>query len=275
MADGYGYGSRNRSRDRDERHSDERSAFERGADEVRSWFGDDAAEQRRRRDKAHDPDTWHAETSSLGEERFGGRRRRSGAYDEGYARDYDTARGRSRSGRGSDFGCDDSGSGAGAGFSSGGRGFSGRSGAGMAAGIGGASGFGYAGERDRRDEWNDFGTDSKQLGGSLSSGSGRSARGGHYGRGPKNDTRSKERLHDRVCEQLHDDDELDAREIEVSTDENGEVTLTGAVNDRWEKRQAEDCAYRVRGARHVQNNLKVRAHDEGQQSQTSISPVNE
>ncbi|EMD84314.1 osmotically inducible sensory protein [Pacificimonas flava] len=144
-----------------------------------------------------------------------------------------------------------------------------------AAGFGGASGFGPAGDRDRRDEWSDFGTESDEFGGYSRGGAGRSARGGHYGRGPKNDTRSKERLHDRVCEQLHDDDELDAREIEVSTDENGEVTLTGTVNDRWEKRQAEDCAYRVRGARHVQNNLQVQARGEDQQSQTSISPLNE
>ncbi|WP_261663429.1 BON domain-containing protein [Deinococcus sp. Marseille-Q6407] len=49
---------------------------------------------------------------------------------------------------------------------------------------------------------------------------------------------------------------MDASEVEVQV-EGGEVTLSGTVNDRWQKRQAESCAERVRGIRDVHNRLRV------------------
>jgi osmotically-inducible protein OsmY len=39
----------------------------------------------------------------------------------------------------------------------------------------------------------------------------------------------------------------------------GEVTLTGMVESRFAKHQAEDVADSVSGVRHVQNNLRVRS----------------
>ena len=39
----------------------------------------------------------------------------------------------------------------------------------------------------------------------------------------------------------------------------GEVTLSGTVNSRLEKRRAEDVADDVSGVKHVQNNLRVTA----------------
>lgn len=47
-----GYGRRDYDRDRDDR--DERGFFDRASDEVRSWFGDDEAESRRRTDDMRD-----------------------------------------------------------------------------------------------------------------------------------------------------------------------------------------------------------------------------
>ena len=50
---------------------------------------------------------------------------------------------------------------------------------------------------------------------------------------------------------------IDASEIEVAV-QNRDVTLTGTVRDRNEKRRAEDIAESVSGVSHVQNNLRVR-----------------
>ena len=49
---------------------------------------------------------------------------------------------------------------------------------------------------------------------------------------------------------------IDASEIEVQV-QNREVTLTGTVRDRNERRRAEDLAESVSGVSHVQNNLRV------------------
>ncbi|MGB3723069.1 MAG: BON domain-containing protein [Pacificimonas sp.] len=91
----------------------------------------------------------------------------------------------------------------------------------------------------------------------------------HFGKGPKNDKRSKERNQERVSDMLHDDHDLDASEIDVSTDDNGEVTLSGTVGSRMDKRRAEDCAYRVRSVRHVQNNIAISDKDDDRSSSRS------
>jgi hypothetical protein len=53
-----------------------------------------------------------------------------------------------------------------------------------------------------------------------------------------------------------DDPVVDASEIEVAV-QNREVTLTGTVRSRSEKRRAEDVAESLPGVNHVQNNLRV------------------
>ncbi len=50
---------------------------------------------------------------------------------------------------------------------------------------------------------------------------------------------------------------LDASEIEVMVAE-AEVTLTGTVASRQDKRRAEDLAESVSGVSHVQNNIRVK-----------------
>ena len=80
--------------------------------------------------------------------------------------------------------------------------------------------------------------------------------GPHRGRGPKGYSRSDERIRDDVNDRLTDDPFLDATHIEVVV-ESGEVTLSGTVTARNDKRRAEDLAENVSGVKHVQNNLRV------------------
>jgi len=84
--------------------------------------------------------------------------------------------------------------------------------------------------------------------------------GPHRGKGPVGYQRSDERIRELVCESLTDDDQIDASRIDVKV-ENGEVTLTGSVEDRHAKRDAEDCACSIAGVRDVQNLLRVQPDD--------------
>jgi hypothetical protein len=81
--------------------------------------------------------------------------------------------------------------------------------------------------------------------------------GPHRGKGPLGYQRSDERLRELICEALSDDDQIDASQIEVSV-KNGDVTLSGMVEDRRVKRDAEDCTCSVAGVRDVQNLLRVK-----------------
>jgi len=81
--------------------------------------------------------------------------------------------------------------------------------------------------------------------------------GPHRGRGPKGYTRSDERINEEIHDRLGDADWLDASDIEVLV-EKGEVTLSGHVERRADKRLAEDIAESVSGVAHCQNNLRVR-----------------
>lgn len=95
-------------------------------------------------------------------------------------------------------------------------------------------------------------------GNAVGYGPGRQANGGGFrGKGPKGYQRSDERLTEDINDRLTYDDDIDASEISVSV-ANGEATLTGNVNSRFEKRRAEDVADDVPGISHVQNNLRVK-----------------
>ncbi|WP_240741875.1 BON domain-containing protein [Deinococcus sp. KSM4-11] len=76
------------------------------------------------------------------------------------------------------------------------------------------------------------------------------------GRGPKGYQRSDDRIKEMVSDALEDDDRLDASNIEVQV-QGGEVTLTGTVSDRAQKRRAEDCVDTLRGVKDVHNQLRV------------------
>jgi len=77
------------------------------------------------------------------------------------------------------------------------------------------------------------------------------------GQGPKGYERSDERIREDLHERLTEDPQLDASDIEVAV-EAREVTLSGRVASRADKRRAEDIAESVSGVGHVQNNLRVR-----------------
>jgi osmotically-inducible protein OsmY len=76
------------------------------------------------------------------------------------------------------------------------------------------------------------------------------------GRGPKNYRRSDERIKEDINDRLSDG-YLDATEIEVAVADR-EVTLTGTVQTRSDKRRAEDIAESVSGVSNVENRLRVK-----------------
>lgn len=76
------------------------------------------------------------------------------------------------------------------------------------------------------------------------------------GRGPKGYQRSDDRIREDVCERLTQHPDIDATEIELQVS-NGEITLTGSVEDRHQKRLAEDVAENVSGVRETHNQLRI------------------
>ncbi|WP_221392613.1 BON domain-containing protein [Dyadobacter sp. NIV53] len=88
----------------------------------------------------------------------------------------------------------------------------------------------------------------------------RQQQGEHRGRGPKGYRRSDDRIKDDINDRLSDDSWIDASEIEVKV-ENGEVTLTGTVDDRTAKRRAEDIADGISGVSNVENRIRVKREE--------------
>jgi hypothetical protein len=84
-----------------------------------------------------------------------------------------------------------------------------------------------------------------------------SAQSGQFrGRGPRGYRRSDERIREDVCECLTDDERIDATNVQVEV-KDCEVTLSGTVNSREEKRRAEDLIERLSGVKDVHNTLRV------------------
>lgn len=85
---------------------------------------------------------------------------------------------------------------------------------------------------------------------------GSSSHGEHKGKGPKGYERSDERIQETINDQLSDDDQLDASEIEVKV-EKGEVSLSGTVSEKSDKRRAEDIVEAISGVKHVENRIRI------------------
>lgn len=81
-------------------------------------------------------------------------------------------------------------------------------------------------------------------------------RGRFAGKGPKSYTRSDDRITDDICHRLTDHSEVDASEIHIEV-RNGEVTLSGSVNDRRERWLAEEVAAEVHGVKEIHNQIRV------------------
>lgn len=80
------------------------------------------------------------------------------------------------------------------------------------------------------------------------------------GCGPHGATRSDRRLRKAVCDALTKDSDLDASQIEVSVG-NGRVTLSGTLEQRWQKHHAGNLAARCRGVCEVDNRIRVHKRD--------------
>lgn len=83
-------------------------------------------------------------------------------------------------------------------------------------------------------------------------------------RGPKGYQRSDERIREDVCERLSDDPFIDASDVDVLVHV-GEVTLSGSVTDREQRRRADRLAESVRGVVDVFNHVRVRPRSAKQQ----------
>lgn len=75
------------------------------------------------------------------------------------------------------------------------------------------------------------------------------------GRGPRGYKRSDERIREEVCDALMRDPMIDASDIDVRV-EGGHVTLEGSVDERRNKRRAEDMSEAVAGVQDVTNHLR-------------------
>ena len=80
--------------------------------------------------------------------------------------------------------------------------------------------------------------------------------GPHSGRGPKNYRRPDSRIVEDVVWRLTHHPGVDATDIHV-TCRDGEVALSGTIQDWQQKRLSEDEAYCVWGVRDVQNQLRI------------------
>lgn len=80
--------------------------------------------------------------------------------------------------------------------------------------------------------------------------------GHHRGKGPKNYKRSDERIYENINDVLTEDPDIDASEIEIEV-QDGEVKLSGMVNERLQKRKAEDLIEDILGVTNVENNIHV------------------
>jgi osmotically-inducible protein OsmY len=76
----------------------------------------------------------------------------------------------------------------------------------------------------------------------------------HRGRGPKGYVRSDQRVHELICERLTDDPNIDASEVTIAV-QDGEVTLTGTVDDRGTKYEIEEVVDSVHGVQDIHNQL--------------------
>jgi hypothetical protein len=95
-------------------------------------------------------------------------------------------------------------------------------------------------------------------------------RGQFSGRGPRGYRRSDERIKEDVCQCLTDDHHIDASEIEVTVTDR-EVTLTGTVSSRMQKRHAEDLIERLPGVRDVINSIRVVSQSQSPESNSMQS----
>jgi osmotically-inducible protein OsmY len=133
--------------------------------------------------------------------------------------------------------------------------------------------YDYGGDRQRGTQYG--------YGAEQQSGYGSGQRGGmedtsrrfgedYSGRGPKNYSRSDERIREDICDELSSDPECNAENVEIEV-KDGVVTLSGEVPSRRMKHRAEDIADQARGVKDVENRIRVTGR--GQRSSQSSHQV--
>ena len=214
---------------------EDRGFMERTGDEVRSWFGDEEAERRRRmdeRDREQYRERDFGRDYGPGGERWRGEERWRGREELG-------------GGRQRDYGI---------------TGYRGE------AGFGTRYGGGYTGTYAAAEDY------PRSYGGRYGFGWETGRRGEFVGRGPKGYQRSDARINEDVCDRLTDAADVDASNVEVRVN-NGEVTLSGSVMNREEKRRAEDLIESISGVREVHNNLRVARSQETTMGTTGTAGI--
>jgi hypothetical protein len=221
----------------DDSRDHERGWAGRAREEVRSWFGDESSRQRRGNDERDDRFPYGGDRS-----RYDDRRAHSERYEEQRGSRWDPPRHddryaerhpaeRYRSGGDRERGD----------YGRFGPGWSGR----FRYPHGTDADEYYRAAREQREDFDRWSA--------LSPGA---ERPNYYGRGPKDYRRSDERIREEIADRMTDDWTLDASDITVAVSD-GEVTLSGTVSSRNQKRRAEDVAERVSGVRDVSNQLRV------------------
>ncbi len=222
----------------------DRGFWDRFSDEVRSWFGDEDAQRRRIRDEHEDwrggrSGDWRARDwsrSTWGPPDWSRGDWRRPEWDRG-----DRTRGDWRGeGRRGDWGGD---------RGAWGRGMDDREWAREWGYVEGRGGYGSGGHLN-------INTGSSTSAYGAGGFSPEYGRGQHAGRGPRNYRRSDERIREDLCERFTHHGHLDATDLDVRV-QNGEVTLSGTVSDRWGKRTAEEIAESVWGVKDVHNQIRV------------------
>ena len=87
------------------------------------------------------------------------------------------------------------------------------------------------------------------------------------GVGPRGYRRSDERIMEDVCERLSQHAQVEASEIEVEVSD-GEVVLTGTVQDRRTKRMAETSIEAIPGVVDVHNRLRLKGLPDCEQEES-------
>jgi hypothetical protein len=257
------------------RREGRRGWSDRAGEEVRSWFGDDDARTRRGNDERDDRYPYG------GDRDRGWRDQGDGSYERGAERWRGTDRGSEhRQMGGRDYERERYGSHAWPADRADDRGWSGGAGGDWGASEGRREwperehqwdeqrmgrrpeGGGYRGDRHRGGQGRGFGPGSFGPSGSQGTSLGGRWQSGarefedYTGRGPKDYRRSDERIREEVSDRLTDDYSVDASDITVQV-KDGEVTLSGSVTTREQKRRAEDLAESISGVREVTNSLRV------------------
>jgi BON domain len=88
------------------------------------------------------------------------------------------------------------------------------------------------------------------------------------GRGPQGYKRSDERITEDINEELTQDPELDASDVNIEV-RNGEVVLKGTVPDRESKRRAEEIAESCSGVKDVMNQIRIKREESSESENAS------